>query len=274
MTNRQRHLTGFACAVLAGALALAAPATGDVFRTCAAEYVFRPSTPRLEEARSAPFSAVGRHASDDEAARRDARHRLEICALDHWASPHADAAPASCTGGAPRSAGIVGYPLTNLLGDASAAVCAANPGVEDIWIDIQIHVRGGAGCTPPPDLWAIDVGRGVRIQCAQPAMIVPVPRLERVPEQPRTIAPQPELRPAGSPPLPGVRMPGGDIRREWIGTSGWQACAGLCVETPSCRAWTWRAPGTSGPGSQAACWLKHTPGPQIADPCCHSGLRE
>jgi len=252
-----------------------APAAAEVYRTCAAEFVLRPSTPRLEEARSAAFSAVGRHAADDVAARRDARHRLEVCARDHWADPHADAAPASCGGGGPRTPGLIDYPLANLLRDATALSCAANPGVDDIWIDIQIHVRGGEGCTPPPDFWAIDLGRGVRIHCPQPATIVPLPRLERLPEQPRTIAPQPELRPVAGPPMPGVRLPGHDIGGEWLGMDGtWRDCLELCRDTDGCNAWTYRRPGTTPGRDEAGCLLKSRAGERVSDTCCHSGIME
>ena len=261
------------------ALAGAVPARADVYRSCAAHYLVRTASAGDASAESAYFSAVGHDRSDPVAARRAARHALEVCAHDHWASPMSDRVPPSCGGGGPRAAGLVDYPLTNLLADVTRMICAANPGRARLTVSIQIVVAGGEGCTPPPDLWAIDLARAVTTVCPGPQTLAPAPELERVaPPEPaaREIVPRPELAPPpGSvPPLPGIRLPGADLRQLWVGDETWRDCQARCAAMPACRAWTWRAPGTSGPGSEAACLLKSTAGWQVPDACCHSGLKD
>lgn len=256
-------------------LAAVAPAQARVFGSCEAWYQIRSGTAGDVEAYTGRFEATGVAASSMVEARGDARERLERCITDHWLNRNLATAPDSCTRVSAEGVGVSGYPFGDILHDIRALACAANPGREVLFVSVVAVVEGDDGCRPPGVGWAIDpFPPWLRIECAMPAEITPLPQLERLPPEPERIVPVPQLEPALQPPLPGIRLPGHDIRRDWIGDERWPSCQRRCEETRACRAWTWRAPGTSGPGSEAACLLKSAAGWQIPDSCCHSGLRD
>jgi PAN domain len=273
----KKHKSRVAKALMGGlvGLGLAAPASAMVYGTCEAWYQIRSSAGGGTEAYSGRFAAIGVDATNADEARANARDRLDRCIADHWSAPNASTAPDRCSGGRPGRPGVTDYPFTNLMADIAALACAANPGVAVLSVSVVVVVEGEAGCLPPGEGWAIDpFPPWLRVDCAVPGEIVPLPRLDRPAPQPERIVPMPRLEPVIAPPLPGIRLPGSDIRRVWIGDDGWARCEDLCAETFGCRAWTWRAPGTSGAGSEAACLLKRAAGWQVPDPCCHSGIRE
>jgi len=272
--RRRAHpiLKCLATALLAASLAvgLAAPGRADVYVWIEAWFEINVHEP-AERVESPRFRVTGHHAgSDIEAAKHDARWRLGRC-LDHtWTYRTGRALVSACTGGGRSAAGVWDFPYPDIMAGLSRLACSAVPDVEYLFTNVSVWVEGGPSERP---LEGIAFGEHwIRLHCKQPAEIMPRLELERPGPAPREIVPLPRLEPALQPPLPGIRLPGNDLRRIWIDEDDWTRCEALC--TGACRAWTWRAPGTSGPGSQAACLLKSAAGWQVPDACCHSGLKD
>jgi hypothetical protein len=246
---------------IAVAIAVSAiqPAMADYRRSCRASLEVRQAG--TNTARRAyqwtVYNTVTLYAQVNEA-RREARRAIVNCVQTHWDARDAEAAPYSCQ--SQGSLEVREYPFENLAERLRDDLCAANPREFRQDVDLVLFIEGERGCVVDGGninpATRVDIASGYRINC-------PIPSGESwacVGE-------------GCEPPLPGIRLPGNDVGDSDIPGQDWRVCEQMCEETPACGAWTWRAAGTSGPGSPERCLLKSRAGTQIHDSCCHSGIR-
>ena len=69
--------------------------------------------------------------------------------------------------------------------------------------------------------------------------------------------------------LPGINLPGGDLRN-FVADSA-ENCSRACLRNGSCQSWTWVKPGVQ--GTRGNCWLKESVPAQTTSDCCVSGVR-
>lgn len=272
-------------AILAAAAAmaiLAAPADADYRRSCRAWLEIRPAgtSTAIESYQWRVYNTVSLYAQVNEA-RREARRAIVTCMETHWGARNGDAVPYACQ--SHDSLEFSGYPFSGLADQLRDDICGASSEVRHD-VDLVLFIDGERGCVVDGGninpATRVDIASGYRINC-------PIPEgggWERVDPPPIPEGGDWDCvgegcadtagGPPSSPPLPGIRLPGNDIGGVWTPGEGWQVCWQMCEDTPACRAWTWRGPGTTGAGSTAGCLLKSRAGPQIPDTCCHSGIKE
>lgn len=274
---------GTVAAVAALVLAFAVPADADYRRSCRAWLELRPAgTSRaIESYQWRVYNTVTLLAQVNEA-RREARRAIISCMEEHWDNREAGTVPYACqTHG---SLEFSGYPfLANLSNQLRDDICGSSDELRHD-LDLVLFIDGERGCVVDGGninpATRVDIASGYRINC-------PAPEgggWERVDPPPIGDAGGWECvgegcgdsasGPPASPPLPGIRLPGNDIGGAWTPGQDWRACWQMCEDTPACGAWTWRGPGTTGPGSTAGCLLKSRAGAQVPDACCHSGVKD
>ena len=260
-------------AAVALVFAAASPAAADYRRSCRAALEIRPagSSTAIEAYQWRVYNTVTWYHEVNEA-RREARRAIVTCVESHWDARDDGSAPHACqTRG---SLEFDDYPFTHLAGQLRDDLCRATDEVR-LDVDLVLFIDGERGCVVDGGninpATRVDIASGYRINC-------PIPEgggWECVGEGCDGDGDEPDERSVmpDRPPLPNVRLPGNDIGGAWTPGQGWQTCWQMCEDNPACGAWTFRAEGTSGPGSQAGCLLKSTAGVQVPDPCCQSGIK-
>lgn len=210
------------------------------------------------------FNTVGNRFQFNDA-RRVIRRRVIDCVLAHW-NDRNETPPYAC-----RDWGRVEmseYPFQNIYEEMRQRICETNRDELRLPVNIEMFIRGRRGCLERDEERGV-VDPAVRISIASnfefncPAR--EGSRFEMIPAPPDT------------PPLLNIRLPGNDLRD--IGpqhrqAETWQECWRRCEYNDDCRAWTFRAAGTSGTGSAALCLQKSGVTIQVPDTCCQSGIKE
>jgi len=246
-------------AVGVAAVAAANPVMADYRRSCHFEVEVKPTESGLEAViyTFRIFNTV-EHRRDANDGRRAIRQRVTNCILGHW-NDRSETRPYAC-----QDSGRIEmsqYPFNNMYEQIRQGVCDKNREQLRLPVNIKMFIRGERGCLEYRE------DRGV-----DPVAIVSIASNFRF---------NCPIREGGafepSPPLPRTRLPGNDLHG--IGAQAeaetWQECRDRCERLDACRAWTWRAAGTSGALAEGAalCLLKSAAATPVPDPCCHSGIK-
>lgn len=268
-------LLATAAAALAGGVV--SPALADYRRSCRAVLEVRQAGTNntIESYQWRVYNTVTWYAQVNDA-RREARRAIVTCMQTHWEARDAAEAPYACQTHGSLEFG--GYPFADLAGQLRDDLCTEGGEIR-LDLDLVLFIDGETGCVVDGGninpATRVDIASGYRVNC-------PIPEgggSECAGDD------CPGAEPSGGdggsagvmpdrPPLPGIRLPGHDIGGVWTPGEDWTTCWQMCQDNPTCGAWTWRAEGTSGPGSTAGCLLKSEAGVQVPDSCCHSGIKE
>ncbi|MEZ5667575.1 MAG: PAN domain-containing protein [Alphaproteobacteria bacterium] len=253
-----RRLLGLGAA--AAMLSVAGPAVADHERSCYFTLEVNPTDASQQNA-IYPFTVFNtvQYLTQVNDGRRAIRQHVTGCVETHWNDRNATR-PFAC-----QDSGRIDmaqYPFQNMYEQIRQDLCDANRDAVRLPVNVTLFIRGERGCLErdedvgvDPVAWAV-IATSHQLNC-------PI----REGGGWEMSGPQPPA----NPPLPNTRLPGHDIGAQAV--DDWQACWTLCERTDGCAAWTFRAAGTSGPGSAALCLLKDGVGVQVADGCCQSGTR-
>lgn len=244
-------------------LAATDPVYADYRRSCRTvlEVVPQESGIRAEFYDFPVYNTVSRYYRVNEA-RRVIRRAVTSCLRTHWDQRDSESRPVACQ--SQGSLDFSHYPFDNLAARLRDDLCSANPDVLQMNVTINARIEGERGCVVNGG----NINPHTRVHLADSYQIN---------------CPARDIGswicagcPPSEPPLPNTRLPGNDIGGIWIAGEDWQTCWQMCEDNADCRAWTYRAPGTTWwlEESSARCLLKRAASALVRDNCCQSGIKE
>ncbi len=133
-------------------------------RTCNASFLVSATTPTGARLTGATYrftgqGTVGYYAPNT--ARERALTNINECIDAAWANRLGTSRPSACT----PSNQVNSYPFYGLHVGVMQAVCLANPGHDQILVDLSVTYSGDTGCVPPHNNWMRVVTRAYTINC-------------------------------------------------------------------------------------------------------------
>ncbi len=260
-----RWLRSVSLCIAVGVVAIVAagPAMADHRRSCNFEVDVKPTQSGLKNViyTFTVFNTV-QYRTQANDGRRAIRQHVTDCILGHW-NDRNETRPYAC-----QDSGRIEmsqYPFNNMYEQIRHDICDKNPDQLRLPVHITMFIRGKRGCLEHSEDHGVDpvaivsIASNYRFNC-------PIREGGGFERGPATTPDRP--------PLPNIRLPGHDLPGGVGEAATWQDCFNRCERNNDCRAWTFRAAGTSGSVSpNALCLQKSAEGEHVHDTCCQSGIK-